>query len=282
MRILLRFVILLTTGLLAAGCGGGDSEVISGEIRVAPDLVSEIPRNPLLIVQAHRAGAGSKVGEASPPVAEQRVRNPKFPLTYFLGTADLKQTGGLTGPLVISARVLSDELSGDSAKPIALEGRSDGDSRAGRRGVDIVIRNRVKRALARGPEPRTTSPRPVASANQESISGAITVSPVLGEPPSGGVLFIIVRRAGVSSGPPLAVKRLRNPGFPARYEVTEADVMIRGMPFRGPVDVAVRLDRDGRVGVEPGDLEGKSEQPARVGDRGVDVVLDKRRQGVAP
>ncbi len=88
---------------------------------------------------------------------------------------------------------------------------------------------------------------------------------------------MIVRPAGVNAGPPLAVRRLRNSGFPLKYEVSEANVMIRGMPFQGSVNVTVRLDGDGRVGSQPGDLEGRAKQPVQVGDTSVDIVLDKRR-----
>jgi hypothetical protein len=99
--------------------------VISGEIRVTPELASEVPRNPLLIIQARVAGSGAKSGGQASLVAEQRVRNPKFPLRYFLGKLDVKSgRGGLSGSLVISARIIGDELSGDTAKPFALEGRS--------------------------------------------------------------------------------------------------------------------------------------------------------------
>ncbi len=283
---MLRFFIVWGVALLAASCGGGGSEVITGEIRVAPELVSEIPRNPLLIIQARRAGAALKAGRDSAPVAEQRVRNPKFPLKYFLGPPDLTENaGGLSGPLVIFARIVGDELSGDTAKPIALEGRSDGEAQGGRRDVDIVIRKRVPVTLARAPRPGKTVPRAgapgrpgaQASAVHKTLSGRVTVSPALGAPPQGGVLFIIVRPSGSASGPPLAVRRMSNTGFPVQYEVTGEDVMIPGMPFEGPVSVRVRLDRDGRVGVQPGDLEGRSKGPARVGDRGVDIVLDRRR-----
>ncbi|MDP6485121.1 MAG: hypothetical protein QGH70_14935, partial [Nitrospinota bacterium] len=82
--------------------------------------------------------------------------------------------------------------------------------------------------------------------------------------------------AGRSAGPPLAVKRLANRGFPVRYRVSGGDVMIQGMPFQGSVSVKVRLDGDGRVGVQPGDLEGSGAKPVPVGSVGVDIVLDKR------
>ena len=270
--------------------------MISGEIRVAPELASEVPRNPLLIIQARETVSGAKSGGQAPLVAEQRVRNPKFPLRYFLGKLDVKSgRGGLSGSLVISARIIGDELSGDTAKPVALEGRSKGGARGGVRGVDILIQKKVPIRFARksrrtrgsGSDARSARlKRPVPAgtkvssgmraASAKSISGEITVAPALGPPPKGGVVFIVVRPAGQSGGPPLAVKRVANTGFPMRYRVSEGDVMIQGMLFQGSVSVKVRLDGDGRVGVQPGDLEGSGAKPVPVGSAGVDIVLDKR------
>jgi hypothetical protein len=277
-----KFSLLFFAALLAAGCGGGDPDVISGEIRVAADLSSEIPRNSLLVIRAHRPGSGRKSG--NPPVAEQRVRNPKFPLKYFLGPPDAKGAA-LSGPLVISARLFGDELSGDTVKPIAFVGQAQGSANPGRRDVDIMIRNQEPMILARArTQGRKSSmraaPRTGRTASSggagTSISGTIRVSPALSPPSSGGVLFIIVRPGGAAGGPPLAVKRVRNTGFPLRYEVNAENVMIAGVPFQGPVNVKVRLDGDGKVGTAPGDLEGGSQGAVKVGDRNVDITLDKR------
>ena len=282
--------------LLVSGCGGGggdDSNVISGEIRVTPELASEVPRNPLLIIQARVAGSGAKSGGQASLVAEQRVRNPKFPLRYFLGKLDVKSgRGGLSGSLVISARIIGDKLSGDTAKPFALEGRSKESAPGGgggRQGVDILIQKKVPIRFARksrgkgraGSDARSARlkqavPAGTRAASAKSISGAITVAPALGPPPKGGVVFIVVRPAGQTGVPPLAVKRVANTGFPMRYRVSEGDVMIQGMLFQGSVSVKVRLDGDGRVGVQPGDLEGSGAKPVPVGSVGVDIVLDKR------
>jgi len=280
------FVLLISGG----GGGGDDPNVISGEIRVAPELASEVPRNPLLIIQARETVSGAKSGGQAPLVAEQRVRNPKFPLRYFLGKLDVKSgRGGLSGSLVISARIIGDELSGDTAKPVALEGRSKGGARGGVRGVDILIQKKVPIRFARksrrtrgtGSDARSARlkqpvPAGTRAGSVKSISGEITVAPALEPPPKGGVVFIVVRPAGQSGGPPLAVKRLANTGFPMRYRVSEGDVMIQGMLFQGSVSVKVRLDGDGRVGVQPGDLEGSGAKPVPVGSAGVDIVLDKR------
>jgi cytochrome c-type biogenesis protein CcmH len=194
---------------------------------------------------------------------------------------------GLTGPLVITASLRGDELSGDTVKPFALEGRSDGNTNAGLSNANILIKKRTPIKLplrakqtATGPQKAAQTPTSSAGASsgaaRKTISGSISVSPTLGGPPQGGVIFIVVRLAGAAAGPPLAVKRVANKGFPLRYEVSESNVMMAGMPFQGQVNVTVRLDGDGQVGRRPGDLEGRTKTSVEVGKGEVDIVLDKR------
>ena len=281
MTAFIRAMVGLAVLFTLTACGDDASEVISGEIKVAPALASEIPRNPLLVIEARSKGGGNPNG---PPavVAVQRVRNPKFPLKYFLGPPDRKGAARLSGAIQVTAKLFGDELSGDTAKPFALVGSSTTNFADGR-GRDIILGRkepiRLAAVLKRQRRGAAAPPGsgPVRASTGKSISGTITVSPSLGRAPSGGAIFVIVRPAGVNAGPPLAVRRLRNSGFPLKYEVSEANVMIGGMPFQGSVNVTVRLDGDGRVGSQPGDLEGRTKQPVQVGDTSVDIVLDKRR-----
>lgn len=115
----------------------------------------------------------------------------------------------------------------------------------------------------------------VADINQgATISGLITVSPELqSKLQPTDVLFVIARK---DVGPPLAVKKIPNPTFPAAYALSAGDVMFPGTPFQGEVKVVARVDRDGSAGpAQPGDLEGTASKiPARVGDRDVDVVIN--------
>ena len=282
MTAFIRAMVGLAVLFALNACGEDDaSEVISGEIKVAPALASEIPRNPLLVIEARSKGGGNPNGSPA-VVAVQRVRNPKFPLKYFLGPSDRKGVTRLSGAIQVTAKLFGDELSGDTAKPFALVGRSTTNFADGR-GRDIILGRKEPIRLAAVPKRqrrRAAAPSgsgPVRASTGKSISGTITVSPSLGRAPSGGAIFVIVRPAGVNAGPPLAVRRLRNSGFPLKYEVSEANVMIGGMPFQGSVNVTVRLDGDGRVGSQPGDLEGRTKQSVQVGDTSVDIVLDKRR-----
>jgi hypothetical protein len=62
--------------------------------------------------------------------------------------------------------------------------------------------------------------------------------------PSNAILFVIVREAGLESGPPSAVKRVPAVNFPITVTVTERDSMAgEGLP--GLVRIDARVDRDG-------------------------------------
>ena len=62
--------------------------------------------------------------------------------------------------------------------------------------------------------------------------------------PEGAILFVIVREAGLESGPPAAVKRVPAANFPITVTITEKDSMAgEGIP--GLVRIDARIDRDG-------------------------------------
>jgi tetratricopeptide (TPR) repeat protein len=75
------------------------------------------------------------------------------------------------------------------------------------------------------------------------------------KPPASAVLFVIVRAAGQTSGPPVAVKRLAGSSFPLTVEVTAADSMM-GQPLPANMRIEARLDSDGNpLTKEPTDLD---------------------------
>jgi cytochrome c-type biogenesis protein CcmH len=111
------------------------------------------------------------------------------------------------------------------------------------------------------------------------IAGRVAIAPELaGKVAPTDVLFVIVRRP---QGPPrpLAVKRVDSPRFPVAFEITNADVMMKGSELRGMVEVVARLDKDGVAGpAQPGDLEGEfAKNPTLAGARDIEIVLDKVR-----
>ncbi|HEX5035985.1 MAG TPA: hypothetical protein VFX30_02370 [bacterium] len=117
---------------------------------------------------------------------------------------------------------------------------------------------------------------PVADINEgATITGLISVAPeVQAKIQPTDVLFVIARK---DVGPPLAVKKIASPAFPVAYALTASDVMFPGTPFQGEVRVLARIDKDGGAGpAQPGDLEGTAVKvPARVGDRDVDVIINR-------
>jgi hypothetical protein len=109
------------------------------------------------------------------------------------------------------------------------------------------------------------------------FAGTIKLGPGLAAP-SDATLFVVVRGAGMPDrGPPLAVKRIEHPSFPAQFEIGPDNVMMQGMPFVGPFDVTVRLDQDGNAMTrEAGDLTNSAPKKANPGEQAVEIVLDKR------
>ncbi|HEY8133547.1 MAG TPA: tetratricopeptide repeat protein, partial [Thermoanaerobaculia bacterium] len=61
--------------------------------------------------------------------------------------------------------------------------------------------------------------------------------------PQQGVIFIIVRAAGVKSGPPAAVKRLAISTFPMTVNLSSADSMM-GQPLPAKMRIEARIDAD--------------------------------------
>ena len=112
----------------------------------------------------------------------------------------------------------------------------------------------------------------------DTITGTITLAlPLQGSVPSGALLFVIARGAGVTGGPPMAVLRVANPQFPLAFEIGPKNVMIPRMRFEGEIDITARVDGDGNAMTKlPGDLSGQTQKPERPGATGVTIVLDQK------
>jgi tetratricopeptide (TPR) repeat protein len=63
-------------------------------------------------------------------------------------------------------------------------------------------------------------------------------------PPQQGVIFVIARAAGVSAGPPAAVKRMPLSAFPLTFDLSTADSMM-GQPLPPKIHLEARIDSDG-------------------------------------
>jgi len=147
-------------------------------------------------------------------------------------------------------------------------------------------RNEITKVLAEiptsgGPSQKAAAVAPTAANSGQTISGKITVDAKLkGKIDAQAALFIIARPAGGTAGPPLAVKKIDRPSFPLSYSLGQENVMMQGTPFAGPINITVRLDKDGNaVTREAGNLLGDyKKNPVTVGSQNVDITLDQLAQ----
>ena len=111
------------------------------------------------------------------------------------------------------------------------------------------------------------------------LSGSIDVPAALRDKiRPGAPIFIAVRsrdpRTGQAAGAPIAVELLAAPStWPLTFKLTEAEAMIGGTGFAGPVVVTARFDQDSdAMSKQPGDITGKAD--AVIPSAGVAIVLD--------
>jgi len=104
------------------------------------------------------------------------------------------------------------------------------------------------------PAPGSTQAAPTAAADASSIHLTINLdNAAAARAPQHAIIYIIARAAGVTSGPPVAVKRLLSNGFPMDVDFGSADSMM-GQPIPPKVRLEVRLDTDGDAATKtPGD-----------------------------
>ncbi|HVT02871.1 MAG TPA: tetratricopeptide repeat protein [Thermoanaerobaculia bacterium] len=117
--------------------------------------------------------------------------------------------------------------------------------------TDILAEIRTQAAASRGQggamaesqaPPAMAAPSAGAGAG---VSGIIDLDPsARGSVPSGSVIFLIARAAGVAGGPPAAAKRLRAGTFPMDFQLTTADSMM-GQPLPANLRLEARVDSDG-------------------------------------
>jgi len=222
---------------------------VSGKISIESDEGVSFPPNSVLFIFVR-----STDGRRGPPLAAKRFPNFEFPMEYAIGPADAMMEGVEFGDEVkIIARIDADGVAG------ASEGDIEGEmvAKPGDKNIDIV--------LAAG--------KPVTQ-NDESVKGTITITKELNDKiPGSAALFIIARKVGDTGRAPLAVQRFENFEFPLEYSIGQADVMMPGSIFEGPVVIIARLDGDGNATSSKGDIEGV--KPANPGDEKIDIQMDK-------
>ena len=120
-----------------------------------------------------------------------------------------------------------------------------------------------------------------ASKAAGTVSGTIRLAPELAARVPGNAYLYIIARERADGGPPYAFKRLRVPEFPYQYTLTQDDVA--GMFGEGIVLAEIpemylvaKVDRDGMVGRQPGDMEGVCpKNPVAAGEHSGDILIDQ-------
>lgn len=109
------------------------------------------------------------------------------------------------------------------------------------------------------------------------LTGTVEISPelVTRAPKTNSVLFIVAQNAG---GVPLAVSRIVNPEFPTSFSMGSRDLLVPEIRSDELLTVSAQLNAHGNLGKPvAGDLDGRAARPARPGDRGVRLLLDRVR-----
>lgn len=268
--------------LILGGCDllpelGPPKESVSGTIRMSANLPVKAWRTRTLFIILEREGGG-------PPLAVQRLVETRFPYRYVITKDDMMIRGQeFAGRVRVRARLDADGVPGPLVKG-DFEGRASGLVAVGAKNVDVVI-DRIGTApppkMAKKSPPKPAPPPktpPPAAEGGKTIRGVVRVAPALAEKAKGKAAIFIIAR-GKQPGPPLAVMRILNPRFPLEFSMGEQNVMMQGVAFAGEVSLIAKLDADGKVGTQPGDIFGGARGPVQVGARGVEIVLSQAAKG---
>jgi cytochrome c-type biogenesis protein CcmH len=144
------------------------------------------------------------------------------------------------------------------------------------------VQSQIDDARARGGVPEQPVPTPAGAEEAGGWPGldvAINMSPQAAEElPPGGVLYVMVRPAGMNFGPPIGVRRIVNPRFPVRIAVNDGDSMMqeRLISSQPELQLSARVSRSGTPAAQSGDWQSASiVVPLNTSDP-VELVLDQR------
>ncbi len=269
--------------LILGGCDllpelGPPKESVSGTIRMSANLPVKAWRTRTLFIILERE-------EGGPPLAVQRLVETQFPYRYVITKDDVMIRGRkFAGRVRVRARLDADGVPGPLVKG-DFEGRAAGPVTVGAKNVDVVI-DRIgtapppKVAKKSPPKPAPSPEAKPSTGSGETIRGVVRVAPALAEKAKGKAAIFIIAR-GKQPGPPLAVMRILNPRFPLEFTMSERNVMLQGVAFAGEVSLIAKLDGDGKVGTQAGDIFGGARGPVQVGAQDVEIVLSQEAKGAA-
>jgi len=227
------------------------TQSISGTIEFDNSIASKIPEQGTLFLIARSEGISS-----GPPLAVKRHSLIKFPFEFKIGQENMMMEGNtFEGSITITARWDLDGL--PKASPDDVEGFVT--VATGSTNVRIMLDHVIEAKNVSG--------------ETKTISGMIRIdSALVDQMPEGASLFLIARSEGALKGMPLAVKKLEEVKLPYSFTLGQADVMLPGAVFDGPVTIFARLDKDGDAAPDSGDIEGST--VAKAGERQVEITLN--------
>jgi hypothetical protein len=226
------------------------SRSISGIIEFDESIVSKVPTQATLFIIARPKGSLS-----GPPLAAKKHTLIKFPFSFKIGQENVMLEGNtFEGDITVTARWDLDGM--PKASPDDIEGSITVTS--GSNNVKILLNHVIEAKKG---------------SIDKMVSGIIRIDPNLTDQiPEGASLFLIARSEGAQRGVPLAVKKLQGITFPYSFTLGQADVMLPGALFEGPVTIFARLDKDGDAAPAPGDIDGVV--TTNSGDQKVEITLN--------
>ena len=223
---------------------------VSGTVDFDESIASKVPKQGTLFIIARPEGV-----LRGPPLAAKRHSLVKFPFDFKIGQENVMLEGNtFEGNITVTARWDLDGM--PKASPDDIDGSVTVAS--GSTDVKVVLSHVIEAKKG---------------STDTMVSGTIRIDPTLADQiPEGASLFLIARSEGVKRGIPLAVKKLQGVTFPYSFTLGQADVMLPGALFEGPITIFARLDKDGDAAPAPGDIDGVV--ATNPGDQQVEIILN--------
>ena len=223
---------------------------VSGTVDFDESIASKVPKQGTLFIIARPEGV-----LRGPPLAAKRHSLVKFPFDFKIGQENVMLEGNtFEGNITVTARWDLDGM--PKASPDDIDGSVTVAS--GSTGVKVVLSHVIEAKKG---------------STDTMVSGTIRIDPTLADQtPEGASLFLIARSEGVKRGIPLAVKKLQGVTFPYSFTLGQADVMLPGALFEGPITIFARLDKDGDAAPASGDIDGVV--ATNPGDQQVEIILN--------
>ena len=223
---------------------------VSGTVDFDESIASKVPKQGTLFIIARPEGV-----LRGPPLAAKRHSLVKFPFDFKIGQENVMLEGNtFEGNITVTARWDLDGM--PKASPDDIDGSVTVAS--GSTDVKVVLSHVIEAKKG---------------SIDTMVSGTIRIDPTLADQmPEGASLFLIARSEGVKRGIPLAVKKLQGVTFPYSFTLGQADVMLPGALFEGPITIFARLDKDGDAAPASGDIDGVV--ATNPGDQQVEIILN--------